>query len=48
MDVVDAIVTVETDSTDEPLSTIGVDVNVIEMTAAQIKALGYEIPRGSL
>ena len=44
MDVVDQIVKVETDSIDEPLTPITLDVNVIEMTVAEIAALGFEIP----
>jgi peptidyl-prolyl cis-trans isomerase B (cyclophilin B) len=41
MDVVDAIVAVKTDSTDTPLTPIPLDVNVIELTAAQLKELGW-------
>jgi peptidyl-prolyl cis-trans isomerase B (cyclophilin B) len=42
MDVVDAIVSVKTDTTDTPLTPIPLDVNVIELTAAQLKELGYK------
>jgi len=44
MDVVDQIVTVETDESDEPLETIDVDVNIIEMTRSEIEATGFVIP----
>ena len=43
MDVVDAIVAVKTDSTDTPLSPIKLDVNVINLTAAELKKLGYVV-----
>ena len=48
MDLVDAMVKVETDDSDEPLSTIDVDVNMIDMTATEIEAMGFKIPEGSL
>lgn len=44
MDVVDEIVAVETDDSDEPLVGIELDVNVIEMTRAEIEATGFVIP----
>jgi len=44
MDVVDKIVAVETDDSDEPLVSIELDVNVIEMTRAEIEASGFTIP----
>lgn len=44
MDVVDEIVAVETDDSDEPLVSIDVDVNVITMTRAEIEAAGFVIP----
>lgn len=47
MDLVDKMVKVETDSTDQPLTPIELDVNVIEMTAADIEAHGFHIPAGS-
>jgi peptidyl-prolyl cis-trans isomerase B (cyclophilin B) len=47
MDLVDKIVKVETDSTNQPLTPIELDVNVIQMTAAAIEAYGFEIPVGS-
>jgi peptidyl-prolyl cis-trans isomerase B (cyclophilin B) len=43
MDVIDAIVAVKTDSTDTPLSPIKLDVNVVNMTAAELKKLGYTV-----
>ncbi len=42
MDLIDQIVKVETDSTDQPLTPITLDVNVIEMTAAEIEDLGFD------
>jgi len=44
MDVVDAIVKVETDGSDKPLVDIPVDVNVIKMTEEEIAAYGFELP----
>lgn len=44
MDVVDEIVAVETDDSDEPLVAIDLDVNIIEMTRAEIEASGFTIP----
>lgn len=44
MDVVDAIVKVETDSTNAPLIPIKLDVGVVRMTAAQVQAEGFTIP----
>ena len=44
MDVVDAIVAVETDESDEPLTIIELDVNIIEMSRAEIEASGFTIP----
>ena len=41
MDVVDAIALVETDSTDTPLTPIRLDVNVLSLTADELKALGF-------
>ncbi len=43
MDVIDAIVAVKTDSTDAPLSPIRLDVNVLNLTAADLKKQGYSI-----
>ena len=48
MDVVDQIVKVEKDSINQPLEAIPLDVNVIEMTADQIAAHGFEVPANSL
>jgi peptidyl-prolyl cis-trans isomerase B (cyclophilin B) len=44
MDLVDQIVRVDTDANDQPLTPITLDVNVIEMTVAEIAAFGFEIP----
>ena len=41
MNVVDAIVSVKTDSTDTPLTPIKLDVNVIQLTAKQLKQKGF-------
>ena len=43
MDVVDAIVSVKKDSTNTPLSPIKLDVNIIQLTAKQLKELGYKV-----
>lgn len=43
MDVIDAIVAVKTDSTDTPLSPIKLDVNVINLTASELKKQGYTV-----
>lgn len=43
MDVVDAIVAVKTDSTDTPLSPIKLDVNVLNLSAAELAKLGYTV-----
>lgn len=42
MDVVDAIVGVERDSLDEPLVPITMDVNVLMMTAEDLKEYGLD------
>jgi len=42
MDIVDAIVAVKTDTTDTPLKPITLDVNVIKLTAKELKQKGYE------
>ena len=44
MEVVDQIVAVETDESDEPLETISLDINMINMTRAEIEASGFRIP----
>lgn len=41
MDIVDAIVNVERDSTDQPLTPISLDVNIISKTKQQLIDLGY-------
>lgn len=43
MDIVDQIVKVEKDSINQPIQSIPLDVNVIEMTESEIKALGFEL-----
>ncbi len=44
MDVIDAIVSVPTDSIDEPLNKIMMDVNIIQMTKKEIEAKGFNVP----
>jgi len=44
MDVIDAIVSVPTDSIDEPLSKIMLDVNVIKLSKKEIEEKGFKIP----
>ncbi len=44
MDIVDKMVKVKTDSINQPLERITMDVNVIEMTKEQIERLGFTIP----
>lgn len=43
MDVVEAIVSVPTDSTDAPLVPIPLKVDVVEMTAAQLEGYGFKV-----
>jgi len=43
MDVVEAIVSVPTDSTDAPLVPIKLHVDVVEMTAAQLASYGFQV-----
>jgi peptidyl-prolyl cis-trans isomerase B (cyclophilin B) len=43
MDVVEAIVSVKTDSLDAPLVPIPITVDVIEMSAQQIEATGFKL-----
>jgi len=43
MDVVEAIVSVPTDSTDTPLTPIPLHVEVVEMTSAQLETYGYQV-----
>jgi peptidyl-prolyl cis-trans isomerase B (cyclophilin B) len=43
MDVIDAIVAVKTDSTDTPLSPIRLDVNIVNLTASELKKQGYTV-----
>ena len=44
MDVVDQIVAVETDESDEPLEKINLDIKMVNMTRAEIEASGFRIP----
>ncbi len=44
MKVVDKIVAVETDESDEPLEIINLDIDIINMTPAEIEASGFRIP----
>ena len=44
MEVVDQIVAVETDESDEPLETITLDIKMVNMTRAEIEASGFRIP----
>ena len=44
MDVVDQIVAVETDESDEPLEKINLDIKMVNMTRAKIEAGGFRIP----
>ena len=44
MEVVDQIVAVETDESNEPLETINLDVKMVNMTRAEIEASGFRIP----
>lgn len=44
MDIVDKIAKVETDSTNQPLQAITLDVSVIEMTSKEVEATGFKIP----
>ncbi|WP_215225360.1 peptidylprolyl isomerase [Echinicola shivajiensis] len=43
LDVLDAIATVKTDSTDTPFEDVNMEVNVIQMTAEELKENGYEL-----
>jgi peptidyl-prolyl cis-trans isomerase B (cyclophilin B) len=43
MDIVETIVSVPTDSSDAPLVPIPLHVDVVEMTAAQLQAYGYDV-----
>ena len=45
MDVVDKIVSVKADKTNTPLEPIKVDVNVVSMSAVELKEAGFEIPQ---
>ena len=43
MDVIDAITAVKTDAKNAPLTPITLDVNVLNLTAAKLKKLGYVV-----
>jgi peptidyl-prolyl cis-trans isomerase B (cyclophilin B) len=43
LDVLDTIAKVETDSLDQPLVDVPMEVRVVEMTAEQLTAAGYEV-----
>jgi peptidyl-prolyl cis-trans isomerase B (cyclophilin B) len=43
MDVIDAIVAVEKDSNDKPLSPVTLDVNIIDLSAEELTKLGYNV-----
>jgi peptidyl-prolyl cis-trans isomerase B (cyclophilin B) len=43
MDVIDAIVAVKTDSTNTPFAPIKLDINILNLTAAQLKKQGYTV-----
>jgi len=43
MDVIDAIVSVKTDSTNAPLTFILLDVNIVSMTAEELKQRGFMV-----
>ncbi len=44
MEVVDQIVAVETDESDEPLEAINLDIKMVNMTRTEIEASGFRIP----
>lgn len=44
MDVVDTIVNVERDSTDQPLIPVTLDVNIVNLTRQQLTDMGFEVP----
>ncbi len=43
MDVIDQIVAVKTDSTNTPLTPIKLDINILNLTAADLKKQGYTV-----
>ena len=47
MDVVDAIVNVQRDSTDKPLEPVVLDVNIIKLTKGELEDLGLDPDRNS-
>lgn len=42
LDVLDKIATVATDSLDEPLARVGLDVNILQLTEVELKTAGYQ------
>ena len=48
MEVVDTIVNLERDSTDQPLTPVTLDVNMIKMTQQQLTGIGFEIPEAGV
>ncbi len=48
MEVVDTIVNLERDSTDQPLTPVTLDVNMIKMTRQQLTGIGFEIPEAGV
>ena len=43
MDLIDSIVAVKSDSTNTPLTPIKLDINVLNLTAGELKKLGYSV-----
>lgn len=44
MDVIDTIVSVKTDDSDQPEEDVTLDINIIEMSREEIEKLGFKIP----
>jgi len=47
LETLDKIATLETDSLDAPLELVNLDVNIIELTEAQLKENGFELKKDS-
>jgi peptidyl-prolyl cis-trans isomerase B (cyclophilin B) len=47
LETLDKIATLETDSLDAPLELVNLDVNIIELTEAQLKDNGFELKKDS-
>ncbi len=43
MELIDALVAVKTDSTNTPLTPVKLDINVLNLTAGELKKLGYTV-----